>query len=151
MDRFWNDLRFAVRTLTRRPLFVVTVVATLGLGIGGVVALFSVARAVLMRPLPYPDGDAVVVLSEPDDDGSSGTTSFATIADWTQRSRSFAEISMVRGWTVTLTGEGDPEQVGALRVSSSFFDVLGVQPMLGRSFRPDDDDPTATRWTSFSI
>jgi predicted permease len=145
MDRFWNDLRFAVRTLTRRPLFVVTVVATLGLGIGGVVALFSVARAVLMRPLPYPDGDAVVVLSEPDDDGSSGTTSFATIADWTQRSRSFAEISMVRGWTVTLTGEGDPEQVGALRVSSSFFDVLGVQPMLGRSFRPDDDDPTAER------
>ena len=144
-DRTWQDLRVAVRGLARRPMFVLTVVGTLGLGIGGVVAVFGVARAALLRPLPYPGGENVVVLGEPQDDGSLGTTSFATVADWQDRSRSFTDISMIRGWSVVLTGEGDPEQVGALRVSSSFFDVLGVQPMLGRGFLADEDDPAAER------
>lgn len=141
MTTLLQDLRFGWRTLMKKPGFTLIAVLTLSLGIGASTAIFSVVSAVLLRPLPYADSDRLVMMSAANQAGPAGNAGFTTFVDWRARSRSFEQMAMIRSWGGTLTGEGEPEMVEGLRVSASYFQMLGVAPALGRDFRPEDDRP----------
>jgi putative ABC transport system permease protein len=143
-----TSLRYGFRMLVKNPGFMAMVVLTLALGIGANTAIFSVVNAVLLRPLPYPASDQLVMVSQSDletkpgnNEDEVGNTSFATFVDWRERSSSFSQIAAVRSWGGTLTGQGEPEMVAGLRVSTNYFQLLGVHPELGRDFRPEEDRP----------
>jgi putative ABC transport system permease protein len=138
------DLRFGARLIVKSPGFSAVAILTLALGIGANTAVFSVIHAVLLDPLPYRSPGELVVAGEGATPGRAQTTSYATFADWRARSRSFADLSIVRDWQPTLVGAGDAEQLLGARVSASFLRTLGVTPRLGRDFHPDEDTP-ATR------
>ena len=140
-----TDLRHALRTLAQRPVVTALAVFTLALAIGATTAMFSVVDAVLLRPLPYPDAGRLVALWEKDRDGLTTNTSFATLADVRERSRTLAGTAAMSYWNPTLTGPGTPERLEALRVSHEFFEVLGVRPAIGRDFRPEEDRPDTRR------
>jgi putative ABC transport system permease protein len=139
------DLRCAARLLRQRPWHAATLVLTLALGIGANVAIFSVVNALLLRPLPFPEPQQLVLLAEAEADGEGTNTSFATYADWRARSRALAQVAAFRGWTTVLTGEGEPERLQGLRVSSNYFELLGVRMQLGRGFLPQEDAPDTRR------
>ena len=138
----WNDLRFGIRMLLKRPGFTAIAVLTLALGIGASTAIFSAVNPILFESLPYPDASQIVTIS--DDfgtiDSSVGVT-FGTYREFVQRSRSFSDIAVVRPWQPALTGSGEPERLEGQRVSASYFDVLGVAPALGSNFNSSDDRP----------
>ncbi|HKG23547.1 MAG TPA: ABC transporter permease, partial [Blastocatellia bacterium] len=140
-----QDLRYALRMLFNRPGFSVVAVITLALGIGANTAIFSVVNAVLLSPLPYPEPGRLVAVMEHGKDGPNETSGYSTIADWQSQSNSFDRLAAVRSWNPTLTGEGEPERLSAMRVSSGFLDLLGVRPVMGRDFQPEDDRPDAWR------
>ena len=131
--------------LRARPGFTAVAVIALALGIGANTAIFSLINSVLLRPLPYPEADRLVMLEENEADGKSSNTSFATIKDWRERSSSFDNISAVRDWGITITGEGEPEMLHGMRVSSNYFSLLAVKPALGREFLPEEDRPATRR------
>jgi putative ABC transport system permease protein len=130
--------------LSKNPGFAAIAILTLALGIGANSAIFSIVHAVLLRPLPYPHSDRLVVVWEKGDDGLQTNTSYATYVDWRARSRSFDELTLASYWIGTLTGSGQPEQLPALRVSSNFFRTLGVRPALGRDFLAEEDTPSTS-------
>ena len=143
-----TSLRYGFRMLAKNPGFTTMVVLTLALGIGANTAIFSVVNAVLLRPLPYPASDQLVMLSQSDLEPTTGNTqdevgntSFATFVDWRERSSSFSQMAAIRSWGGTLTGQGEPEMVDGLRVSPNYFQLLGIHPELGRDFRPEEDRP----------
>jgi putative ABC transport system permease protein len=140
-----QDLRFALRTLGRSPAFVAVVVLLLALGIAANTAIFSVVEAVLLRPLPYRDPGRLCMLFKAvsarhlDWDW----TSYPTIRDWQRQNHSFDDIAFVlrpEGSLVTLTSGEPPETLQASKVSGNLFAVLGVQPMLGRTFSPSETE-----------
>jgi putative ABC transport system permease protein len=132
--------------LARSPGFTAVAVLTLALGIGANTAIFSVVNAVLLRPLPYPESDRLVALAEVESsDEEPVTTSFGTFSEWKARSRTFQHMALYRKWSPTLLGGEEPERVEARRVSADFFSVLGVRPVLGRDFRPEEDRPDQWR------
>lgn len=133
------DLRLAVRRLRRGPGFTIVTVLTLGLGIGSATAIFSAARPVLFDPLPYPDPERVVSISDRAPDGAPMPVTFGTFREISIRSRAFDALSVSRGWQPTMTGEGPPERLEGQRVSSDYFRVLGVTPALGPGFDAADD------------
>jgi predicted permease len=136
-----TDLRLALRSLLRRPLFTVTALVTLALGIAADTAIFGVVDAVLLRPLAYADpGRLVVVLH----DGSHPVAP-ANFLDWRRESRSFARMGAAEMWGPSLTGDGDAEKLSGLHVTGDVFPLLGVPALLGRSIRPGDDQPGADR------
>ena len=147
METFIQDVRYALRTLQRSPGFVAVAVLSLALGIGANTAIFSVVETVLLRTLPYADGDRLVMVWE--DASFAGfprnTPAPANYADWKAQNRSFQDMAATAGVTFNLTGDGDPERVMGRRVTRNFFDVLGVQPMLGRGFLPEEDAPGGGR------
>jgi putative ABC transport system permease protein len=136
-----QDLRYGARMLAKKPGFTLIAVLTLALGIGANTAIFSVVNAVLLRPLPYPNSERLVMMSLNDNGGPAGNTGYATFVDWRERSKSFAQMSLIRSWGGTLTGQGDPEMINGMRVSASYFRMLGVSPALGRDFLPEEDQP----------
>ena len=139
------SLRYALRALARRPAFALVAIATLALGIGANAAIFSVFDAVLLRPLPYPDADRIVMPWEYSAEVHQRLgfdrlpSSVADFTDYLHRNRTFDSIASMRTEQMNLTGEGEPERIGAVRVSSQFFDVLGIQPAIGRTFTRDDE------------
>ncbi|HEY7189071.1 MAG TPA: ABC transporter permease [Vicinamibacterales bacterium] len=139
-----RDLRHAARGLRRSPGFSLAVILTLALGIGGNTAVFSVVDQLLLRPLPYPDGDQLVMVDE-----SRGLDLFdaspANWLDWQRESRTLARLAAWQPWAFTLTGAGEPRRVNAQRVSSEFFPLLGVAPLLGRTISDEDDRPNGPR------
>jgi putative ABC transport system permease protein len=141
---FWRDLRYAARVLMRARGFAAIAGITLALGIGANAAIFSVLSSVLLRPLPYADPARLVMVGEREADGTAGNTDYTTFLDWRDRSRGFEEMALVRSWQPTLTSNGEPERISAMRVSWNYFHVLGVKPALGRDFRADEDHPD--RW-----
>jgi putative ABC transport system permease protein len=145
MNELSQDIRYGFRMLRARPGFTVVAVVALALGIGANTAIFSLINSVLLRPLPYPDANRLVMLEENEMDGKSSNTSYATTKDWRERSQSFDNVSAVRDWGITLTGEGEPEMLHGMRVSSNYFSVLGVKPVLGREFLPEEDRPATRR------
>ena len=142
-----QDVRHALRSLLHRPGFSLAAALTLALGIGANVAIFAVVSAVLIRPLPYPESERLVVLRHhapglnlPELENSPGTIRlYRTLA------RSFSSLAVVSGRERNLTGGDRPARVRVLEASPELFDVLRVQPALGRRFLPDDAQPGAPR------
>jgi putative ABC transport system permease protein len=143
----WQDLRYAARTLGRDRGFSVTALLALALGIGGAVAIFAAVDAVLLRPMPFPHADRLVVpVSVNVDDGSDGgSVSFADYADWRQERDLFAEVALWRPINVDLTGHGDPERILAAQVSAEYFPLIDVRPVAGRTLVPADHEAGAAR------
>ena len=139
METLWQDLKYAVRMLAKKPAFTGIAVLTLALGIGANTAIFSVVNTVLLRALPFPHPDRLVMLWEKDKDGSSDNTSFATYVDWRNESHSLEHIAVISYWFPTIIGQDHAEKLEGLRVSTSFFSVLGVKPALGRDFLTEED------------
>ena len=141
-----RDFGHAARSLRRSPGFSLAVILTLALGIGGNTAVFSVVDQLLLRPLPYPNGDQLVMVEESVGGGSSrADVNPGNWRDWQRESRTFRGFA---AWVLaqfTLTGVGEPRIVNAQLVSWEFFPVLGVAPLLGRTLSAEDDRPGAPR------
>jgi putative ABC transport system permease protein len=142
LDALLQDVRHSFRMLRRSPGFTAAAVVTLALGIGANTAVFSVVNAVLLRPLPYAEPDRLFVLYQQHEAENVGRTRAAPLdfLDWQKRSRSFAAMGAHIGTGFTLTGGGEPELVIGQLVSAELFDVLRVRPLLGRAFRPDENE-----------
>ncbi|HXW05077.1 MAG TPA: ADOP family duplicated permease [Vicinamibacterales bacterium] len=141
MDDLWRDIRFTLRMLARAPAFAAAAILTLALGIGAATAIATAAHRTLLRPLPYPHGDRLVVAGHAEDDGSGavGNVGLATVVDWRARMRAFDELAIVRGWSPALAAEGGAERLDGMRVNWNYFRMLGIRPALGRDFAAGED------------
>lgn len=138
MRNFLRDLRYGARSLLRKPLFSAVVVTVLSLGIGANTAIFTVVYAVLLRPLPYDDPERILMITETDGSGGQTWVAPADYIDWEQQSQSYEAIAAMRWWSANLSGGSEPERIQGALVTTSIFQVLGVQPILGRSFLPEE-------------
>ena len=145
LDDIWLDVRYALRTARKNPAFAATAVIVLALGIGGNAAMFSVIRAVLLKPLPYQDPDRLVHVSvdNPRVRTAGGAFTALRYEEMRKTARSFAGFGVFSRFTedMALSGRGDPEMLKGARVSANFLDILGVRPVLGRAFIPEEDTP----------
>src|SRR5262245_21609622 len=141
--RMLRDLRFALRSLARRPGFLATAVLTCGLGVGASATLFSVADGVLLRPFPYRDPERLAILWHEFVQGAQDLPAVhpLDVRDYRERSRLFEEMTLASGREEILGGASDPEAVDVGVVEANFFPFLGVQPALGRQFRAEEDVP----------
>ena len=139
-DEFLQDLRFAVRTLRKSPGFTAIAILTLALGIGANTSLFSVVNAVLLHPIPYPHPEQLVMLHESKPNFRAGSISYPNFRDWQHDNHSFSAMAVVRPTSFTLTGLGEAEELHAQFISSEFFPLLGIQPVIGRFFAPGEDE-----------
>ena len=145
MNTLWQDIRYGLRGLLKRPGFAAVVVLTLALGVGANTAIFSIVYAVLLRPLPFPEQERLVVAWEKDTTANTPFVelSVAEIRDWQAQNQSFTSLAAmpttVYGYGYVLTGHGDPVQLESAKVSGSFFSILGMQAALGRVFDETDD------------
>jgi len=142
MQTLLQDLRYGARVLLKNPGFTLIAIFTLALGIGANTAIFSVVNSVLLRPLPYPNAERLMTIWE-DHRGRNGPvdewTSPPGFEDWRDQAKSFDHVVALRGWGPTLTGQGEPEGLVGALVSHDALAALGVAPVLGRSFRPEED------------
>ncbi len=135
-----RDVSFAMRTLAKHRVFTCIAVLTLALGIGANTALFSVVNGVLLNPLPYPHAEELVTVHASKQNFAEGSISYLNFRDWQRDNKTLAALAVSRGTGYSLTGMGDTEEVRAELVSSSFFQILGVKPFLGRFFLPGEDE-----------
>jgi putative ABC transport system permease protein len=140
LENMLQDVRYGLRVLGKNPSFTAVAVLTLALGIGANTAIFSVVNAVMLKPLPYPDPDrlAVIWVTEPSGPGDLFPDTSPDFRDWRKQNHVFEGISAVTSAGATLTGSGEPLQLNGLSVSPNAFQVLGVQPQMGRNFSPDE-------------
>ena len=139
LEVFRQDLRYSARVLKRTPGFAVTAVLIVALGIGATTAAFSVTDFVLIRPLPYPEPDRLVLLTEKTPGYDQMEFSPPNYRDWTQAAKSFESTGSYTGRSVTMTGRGDPRRLPGTAVSADLFPTFRASPILGRSFLPHDD------------
>lgn len=140
MNGFVQDLRYGWRTLAKNRGFTVVAVLTLALGIGANSSMFSLINAVLLRPLPFNKPDNLVMIWERRASNDANLPISAhEFAAWREQAPSFERMAIIRGDGFNLTGSGDPAKIAALRVSAEFFSVLEVEPALGRTFSPGED------------
>ncbi|MGA3077395.1 MAG: ABC transporter permease [Bryobacteraceae bacterium] len=133
-------MRYAIRTLRRSPGFTIIALLTLALGIGANTAIFSFVNGVLLKPLPYRDPHGIVMVWEKPPGGDRNGISTLNFLDWKNQNTVFEHMAAINfGGNVTLTGAGQPEELQGVRVSASYFDIFGVQAVLGRTFAPDED------------
>ena len=142
MQTLLKDIRYGVRSLSKRPGFTAIAVITLVLGIGANTAIFSVVNAVLLRPLPFSDPGRLTQLWEAK--VSKGRNeipaSYPNFADWKDRNRVFEQVAAYSDWNFNLTGIGEPERIRSAIVSPEFFSVLGIKPLRGRVFLAGEDE-----------
>jgi predicted permease len=148
MQSPWQDLRFCLRQIRKSPGFALTTVGTLALGIGATSAIFSLVNAVVLRPLAFPESDRLVWLSQADHGPGVPADAFESLSypdffDWRKLNHSFTGMASYRNDSVTLTGNGPAQHLNSTVVSSEFFRVLGVRPVLGRDLLADDEKPGA--------
>jgi putative ABC transport system permease protein len=136
-----GDLSYAVRCLRRSPGFTVVSCITLALGIGASTAIFSVVNPILFESLPYPDPEQIATIADVGQERSPVDVTFGTYRELLVRSRDFTAMAAWKPWQPTLMSNADPERLAGQRVSASYFRLLGVHPLLGRSFEPADDRP----------
>jgi putative ABC transport system permease protein len=136
-----QDLRHSIRAMLRTPVFALTAVIVLALGIGATTAIFSVVDAVLLQPLAYRDSDRLVTILMNGD----GPVSAGNYIDWRDQSRSFTAMSAAEAWSPNLTGIDSPEHIPGLKVTQDLFPMLGIDPLLGRLFVPGEDKEGANR------
>ncbi|MFY9609359.1 MAG: ABC transporter permease [Blastocatellia bacterium] len=139
MEGFWQDLRYGTRMLVKKPGFTLIAVITLALGIGANTAIFSVINAVLLRPLPYVEADRLIWLTEREEQIPTRWISYPNFLDWQARSQSFEAMATIRGWQMTMTGDGEAQSVTARMITSDYFRVMRAHPLLGRDFIADQD------------
>jgi len=149
MKTLLRELRYATRSLLKHPGFSAIAVLTLALGIGANTAIFSVVNATLLRPLPFKDPDRVVMiwgflpkLAKTNDKLPNSSANFLNLHDQNQ---SFEDLSAFRSWSWQLTGGGEPELLRGVRVTSEFFQAVGINPLLGRTFVAEEDMPNSAR------
>src|SRR5689334_16567054 len=123
----YRDLKYASRTLRKHPGFASVVVITLALGIGANTAIFSFVNAVILNPLPFPDSDRLLVMSQTNPEGNEISVSLLNFQDWQARARSFEKFGGVCFTTFNLTGVGTPQHLSGQAVTLNYFSVLGVQ------------------------
>ena len=139
MERFLSDLRYAARGLARSPGFSAIAILTVALGIGAATTVFSVIDAALLRPVPMPEPDRLVMVYSTSRGGNRDSVSYLNYLDWAEESRAVQELAAFRGERFTLTGRGLPEPILGTRASANLLAVLGVEPLRGRMFRPEED------------
>jgi len=151
LETLLRDLRIGVRSLRRTPLFTAVAIATLALGIGANTAIFTVIDKVLLRPLPFPESDRIVMLWEkppkehltasPLKNPDQNTVSPANFMEWKSNTHAFTDMAAILGYSMGVSGVGAPRAVNGQRVSAAFFRILGVAPLLGRTFDQSEDVP----------
>jgi hypothetical protein len=140
-----QDVRYGARMLTKHKAFTGIAVVTLALGIGANTAIFSVVNELLLRPLGYRDAERIVMLWEVSPEGRhQNTTSRANFRAWRAQNTSFAQVAAFSDQRLNLTGDGEPEELSVQFATPELFKVLGVDPLLGRTFLADDDRPDNT-------
>ena len=146
LEVFVQDIRYGVRMLRKSPLFTAVAVTAIAIGIGANTAMFSLVDAILLRPLPYPEPQRLIVVGTHQRDGSGmspmGTADFLA---WRDRQQSFEQVAILdgAGGSFALSGMGAPERIPGVGVSANFFSVFGVPPLKGRGFQPGEDRPGA--------
>jgi putative ABC transport system permease protein len=140
-ETLWQDSRYGVRMLRKYPGFALTVMITLGLGIGANATIFSVINTVLLEPLPYREPDRLIRLWETNPGGglTEVAVSVPNFQDWQRDQSVFEQLAASENATYNLTGSGDPQRVAAAKVTANLIPTLGVAPALGRSFLPEEE------------
>lgn len=143
MATFWQDLQYGARMLRKSPAFTLIALITLALGIGANSSLFSLVNAVVLRPLPFPKPQQLVVVWATDSNRKimRGTVPPADFLDWRSQNQVFQGMAAYELWLSTITGGSEPEQLWGAHVSPSFFSMLGVKMTIGGGFRPDEEQP----------
>jgi predicted permease len=139
MTSFWQDIRFGLRVLAKNPGFTAIAILTLALGIGANTALFSVVNGVLLNPLPFPNPDELVAVYAKSPTFEENSIAYPNFLDWQKDNHSFASLSAFRPDDFNMTGVGEPQRVHIHMISAEFFPALGLHPLLGRNFRPEED------------
>src|SRR6266480_4882457 len=138
-----NDLKFAFRQLLKSPGFTAVAVLTLALGIGGSTAVFSIINAFILRPLPYPEPERLVMVWTDSSGALKERSAYGNYVDWKNQCSAFEDLAAYDGFSCLLTGPEQSEKVSAARTSANFFSVLGVSPILGRTFTAEESDQRA--------
>src|SRR6185312_13859600 len=141
LETFLQDVRYGFRTLIKAPGFTAIVVLTLALGIGATTAMFSIVQGVMLSPLPYPHPERLVLIWQSNPHAPRVSLSLPDFRDWQRNARSFEALSGLRWYEFNLTNPGNPEHVNGYELPSGFFKMLGVRPVLGREFSPQEDQP----------
>ncbi len=142
MSTLITELRFAIRMLLKAPAFTIIAILALGLGIGANTAIFSVVNAVLLRPLPYPDPDRLVLVRERSSGFENGSVSFPNYLDWRAGQHSFTDLALARRESfnfATTGGDATPERMNGARITYNYLTVLGLKPLIGRDLTEADD------------
>jgi putative ABC transport system permease protein len=145
MADLWQDVRYAARLLAKEPLFAFTAVLTLALAIGANTAIFSVVNAVLLRPLPYRDPERLISIPTLSPSGDRQVFFRRDLESFRSRTQTLEAVAMVMTQSVNLTGGDRPERIRGAFVSANLFDVFQIQPLIGRTFAPDEDRPGGAR------
>ncbi len=141
MDTFLHDLKHSLRSYRQSPGFTLTALATLALGIGANTAVFSVVNAVLLKPVPYPDPDRLVMFMNTSPEGSGPACSPAKFQHYREQTSVVQDVAAFRGVVVNLTGLAFPEQLQSGQVSADYFRLFGAPVIRGRTFSAEEDLP----------
>lgn len=139
MSSLLQDIRYAIRILAKAPGFTIIAIVTLALGIGANTALFSVVDGVLLNPLPYAQPNRLVAVYTHTRTFDHSSISYPNFLDWVRDNRSFSGLAAFRSDDMNMTGLGEPERLRVEMVSANFFSILGVKPVIGRSFAAQED------------
>jgi putative ABC transport system permease protein len=141
MDTILNDIRLALRRLVRDPLFSIVAITTLAIGIGANSAIFTLVNGVLLRPLPFADPDELVEIHAVIDGNDTNVFSSGAYLAMRDHATTFDGVGMYANTAGTFTGEDEPERIDGAAVSANYFDVIGVRPLRGRTFRTEENEP----------
>jgi len=139
MTTLWQDLRYAIRMWLKSPGFTAIAILTLALGIGANSTLFSVVNGVLLNPLPYPHSEQLVTIYASTPGFDRGPAVYLNFLDWQRDTQTFSSMAIYRNQDYNVTGAAEAERLSGYMISAGFFSTLGVPPILGRTFRSDDD------------
>ena len=143
MGDLLQDVRYGIRTLLKSPGFTAVAVIALALGVGANTAMFGIVNAVLLRPVPYPEPERLLKLYARVPEFNRASVSYPNFLDWQRRSRSFQEMAAYRTDNFNLTGQANPERLLGVMASARMFAVLGIRPVIGRTFTDEEDRPGA--------
>ena len=144
MNTLWQDLRYGARLMWKTPVVTLVAIIALTLGIGANTALFSVVNAVLLRSLPYTEGERLAIVWEHRKSGTGNPQNVINLGnffDWKDQNNVFSDMAAFFDLNVNLTGDGEPEEVSGQIVTTNLFSLVGVKPIHGRTFAPDEGKP----------
>jgi putative ABC transport system permease protein len=143
MENLRGDIRYAFRNLLRRPGFTLIAVITLALGIGANTAIFSAINALLLKPLPFPELDRVVAIWDklPSRGVLHNEVAAANYFDWQAQNQSFEQLALYRWWSANLAAVDPPERIQGFLVTANYLDAIGMKPIMGRNFSPEENQP----------